>query len=449
VTTNSLVGQRIDEYEVLAPLGQGGMGQVYLAVDSRLGRHVALKVVDTGQIGDSSTWRRFLRRFQREAQAIAQLDHPHIVRLYRFGESHGFHYIAMQYVEGADLHTLLASYHADRSFMPLAEVSRVVREIGEALDYAHEQGVVHRDVKPANIIVNREGRAVLADFGLVLLEESGTTAGEAFGTPHYMSPEQVVSSAAADGLSDLYSLGVILYEMVTGRAPFEDANPVEVALKHVNEAPPSAIALRPEIGEPLAAVILRALAKDPQERFATCREMATALEAALPALPEPPVTAPFLSLPERASLHSERSGGLQPVAIARARPTTSPPAAAPTPFRAVVPAALLPLLLLTRPQTILLGSGCLLLAIVAMLALSAVYAISGGRWAALNAAVGGKHTIFLPLISKDGGEPSPQPAGEGESESRVTPIQIGKVARSGEGLQRVVARRVGPQRVYS
>jgi serine/threonine protein kinase len=399
VTADSLVGGRVDEYDVLSLLARGGMGRVYLAVDRRLERYVALKVVDAGQLGD----RQALRRFQREAQAIAQLDHPHIVRLYRFGESNGFHYMAMQYVEGADLHALLASYHNEKKFMPLAEVSRIVQEVGQALDYAHERGVVHRDVKPANIVLNRDGRAVLADFGLVLLEESGTTAGDAFGTPHYMAPEQVVSSAAADGLSDLYSLGVILYEMVTGRVPFDHANPVEVALKHVHETPPRPDALRPEVGEPLAAVIVRALAKEPQERFATGRELAAALEAALPALPEPPPTAPFLSVPDRITKQFKRTGGLPPAAVALPRRT-------PSGLRTILPAALLPLLPLARPQAVLAASGCLLLGVLALLTLTAAYALSGSRRPALAPGAGGSYTIYLPFVSA--GEPEPAPADE-------------------------------------
>jgi serine/threonine protein kinase len=404
VTTDSLVGRRVDEYDVISLLARGGMGRVYLAVDRRLQRNVALKVVDAGQIDD----KRALRRFHREAQAIAQLDHPHIVRLYRFGESRGFHYMAMQYVEGADLHALLASYRGERSFMPLAEVGRIVQEVGQALDYAHERGVVHRDVKPANIILNRDGRAVLADFGLVLLEEGGATAGDAFGTPHYMAPEQVVSSASADGLSDLYSLGVILYEMVSGRVPFDHANPVDVALKHVNEAPTPPNQLRPEIGEPLAAVILRALAKEPQERYATGRELAAAFEAVLPAVREPPPTLPFLSVPGRITAHFERTGGLPPAAVALPRPT-------PSGARAFLPAALLPPALLAplplaRPQAVLLASGCLLLAVLALLTLTAAFALSGSRRPALNPGSGGSYTLYLPFVSS--GQPEPASADE-------------------------------------
>jgi hypothetical protein len=343
--------------------------------------------------------------------------------------------MAMQYVAGTDLHALLASYRTEKSFMPLAEVSRIVREVSQALDYAHEQGVIHRDVKPANIILNREGRAILADFGLVLLEESGTTAAEAFGTPHYMAPEQVVSSAAAGAASDLYSLGVILFEMVTGRVPFEHPNPLEVALKQVNEAPPSPIALRSEIGEPLAAVILRGLAKEPQERFATGHELAEALEAALPVLPEPPVTAPFLSIPDRVTLHFERQGGLLPAAVARPSPT---PAALPSYLRAAWPAGLLPLLRLVRPRSVLLAGGCLLLAVLALLTLSAAYGLAGGRWTGLNLAGSGtpaartpaaaeappgndNYMIFLPFISKDQTEPAPAQEGgsEGPAKSAV------------------------------
>src|SRR5262249_34334997 len=161
-------------------------------------------------------------RFEREAQIIARLDHPHIVRLYRFDEQDDWLYMAMQQIEGADLGVVLASYRADHEFMDPNDARRIIHEICSALDYAHDKGIIHRDVKPANILLDREGRAFLSDFGLALITEVGTR-GEIFGSAHYIAPEQAVSSAKAVVQSDFYAIGVILYEIFTGDVPFKAA----------------------------------------------------------------------------------------------------------------------------------------------------------------------------------------------------------------------------------
>jgi tRNA A-37 threonylcarbamoyl transferase component Bud32 len=251
---DTLVGRQLDEYRLLKLLGQGGMARVYLGEDSRLKRYVAIKVIDTPFRSDEQ----YIRRFEREARAVAQLEHPHIVRLYRYGETEQLFYMAMQYVEGTDLGTLLSSYATKGRAFPPADALRIIREVGGALDYAHSRSVIHRDVKPSNIILNDEGRAILADFGLALFAETGTR-GEIFGTPQYIAPEQAISSANAVPQSDLYALGVILYEMFTGRLPF-------------NAKEPSA---------EVEAVILKALAKDPADRYETGEALAQALEQAL------------------------------------------------------------------------------------------------------------------------------------------------------------------------
>src|SRR5260370_42500091 len=206
MTDDSLLGRQLDEYRLEALLGQGGMARVYRGLDTRLKRHVAIKVIDTPFRADSD----YEMRFEREAQAVAQLDHPHIVRLYRYGEADGLLYMAMQYIEGADLGFVLASYRADGDFMRSEDARRIVREVCLALDYAHSRGVIHRDVKPSNIVLDKQGRAILTDFGLSLLTEIGTR-GQILGSPHYIAPEQAISSARAVPQSDLYSVGVILY----------------------------------------------------------------------------------------------------------------------------------------------------------------------------------------------------------------------------------------------
>jgi serine/threonine protein kinase len=299
LAADSLIGRQLDEYRLVALLGHGGMARVYRALDLNLRRFAAIKVIDTQHRADLE----YLVRFEREAQTIAQLDHPHIVRLYRYGNVSGLFYMAMQYVQGADLEYVLASYRADGTFIDPLDANRIMKEICLALDYAHQQGVIHRDVKPSNIMLDSHGQSILTDFGLALLPELGTR-GEILGSPHYVAPEQAVSSAKAVPQSDLYSLGVILFEMFTGRLPFDAPDPLDVALMQINATPPQPRQLRPELGLELEAVILKALAKDPEQRYPTGQALSEAVQAALAAQPivEPqpvPSTVSHLSIPER------------------------------------------------------------------------------------------------------------------------------------------------------
>ncbi len=273
-----LLGQQLDEYRLEELLGQGGMARIYRGLDVRLDRHVAIKVIDTPFRADSD----YLMRFEREAQAIAKLEHPHIVRLYRYGKDKGLLYMAMQYIDGADLDAVLASYRGTQEFVEPEHARRITREVCEALDYAHSKGIIHRDVKPANIMVNQQDHAILTDFGLALLTEVGTR-GMVFGSPHYIAPEQVVSSANVVPQTDLYAVGVILYEMFTGELPFDAEGSLDVAMLHIAETPRPPRDLRPELSPALEAVILKAMAKEPEERYATGKELADALDQALSA----------------------------------------------------------------------------------------------------------------------------------------------------------------------
>lgn len=274
--SDELIGRQLDEYYVESLLGQGGMARVYRARDVKLDRYVALKVVDTPFRADTT----YVTRFRREAQAIARLEHPNIVRLYRYGEADGLLYMVMQFVEGADLHFILDSYRQDQQIIEPDQAVRITREVASALDYAHGRGVIHRDVKPANILLNRQGDVLLSDFGLALLVEIGTR-GEIFGSPHYIAPEQAISSAGAVPASDLYSLGIILYEMFTGRVPFDASEPLDIALMHMSTSPTLPSEIRPEINPALEGVILKAISKEPGDRFSSGAELARALNEAL------------------------------------------------------------------------------------------------------------------------------------------------------------------------
>jgi len=276
MTQDDLIGKQFGEYRLEAFLAQGGMARVYRAVDVRLKRPAIVKVIDPSFHKDPD----YIMRFEREAQAIARLDHPNIVRLYRFDKQDDWLYMAMQQIQGADLETILAGYRADNEFIDPADALRIVTEICSALDYAHQKGVIHRDIKPANILLNQQGTAFLTDFGLALVEEVGTR-GEIFGSPHYIAPEQAVSSAKAVPQSDLYAIGVILFEMFTGDVPFNAPQPLDIALLHMSEPPPAPRELRPEINPEVEAVILKALVKDAGDRYQTGAELAAALDQAL------------------------------------------------------------------------------------------------------------------------------------------------------------------------
>jgi serine/threonine protein kinase len=271
-----LIGRHLDEYRLEELLGAGGMAAVYRATDVRLGRTVAIKVIAAPFQADDA----YILRFEREARAIAGLSHPHLITLYRYGEADGLLYMAMRFIEGYDLGAVIRSYHDDGAFIEWSEVARLAAEVGGALDFAHGLGVVHRDVKPGNIMIASDGSAIVVDFGLALLQSVGTF-GEIFGSPHYIAPEQAVSSANAVPASDQYALGVVLYEMLTGQRPFANGSPLELSLMHIEEAAPRPRALRPELPDAVDEVLLRALAKQPGDRFSSCSALADALGMAL------------------------------------------------------------------------------------------------------------------------------------------------------------------------
>jgi serine/threonine-protein kinase len=267
------------QYEVESEIGRGGMSVVYRARDLRLNRTVAIKVLPPELAYDPA----IRTRFTREAQTSAQLSHAHIVPIYDVGEREGIAYFVMTLVTGGNLAALLAR----EPRQPIDEVRRLLCEIADALAYAHLRGVIHRDIKPDNILLDADsGRAIVTDFGIARAIEAGTRltiTGNALGTPGYMSPEQAVGEREIDGRSDIYSLGVLAYQMVTGRLPFSGGNTMALLLKHVNERPQPIVELRPEAPRPLRDAIERALAKAPEDRWPTAASMRQALLSDEPA----------------------------------------------------------------------------------------------------------------------------------------------------------------------
>jgi serine/threonine protein kinase len=269
-----LIGKRLGQYEILEEIGRGGMAVVYRAYQPYLNRYVAIKVLRPHLSDD----RGFIDRFQREALAASKLEHDNIIRIYDIGQEGDLHYLVMSYVDGPSLAAKLAKEGA----LDLSTALTIVREVGAALDYAHGQGVVHRDVKPSNILLTSKGKAILSDFGIARAASDSrlTQTGAVVGTPAYMSPEQA-EGHAVDGRADLYSLGVVLYEMLTGRAPFQADTTAAVLYKQVHTPPPSLSALNPALPKAVERVVLRALQKDKNKRFQHASEMVLALTQAM------------------------------------------------------------------------------------------------------------------------------------------------------------------------
>jgi eukaryotic-like serine/threonine-protein kinase len=266
------VGSVVDgRYRVLAKLGGGGMADVWLAEDTHLQRRIALKVLHRRLAQD----REFVMRFQREAESAAGLQHPNVVSVFDRGEWEGTYYIAMQYVEGPTLKQLIDSG------ITVEQAVAVIRQVLQAAGYAHRQGIVHRDLKPQNVIVDPEGKAVVTDFGIARAGVSEITqTGSVMGTPHYLSPEQA-QGFDVTAVSDLYSIGVMLYEALTGRVPFEGESAVAVAMKQVSQMPQRPSSIQPRVSPALDAVVMRALEKDPGQRFQSADAFIAALDQAM------------------------------------------------------------------------------------------------------------------------------------------------------------------------
>jgi serine/threonine protein kinase len=278
-TSDSLIGKQLGDYTIQDLLGQGGMARVYRGYDERLDRYAAVKVIEPNLVASDDD-EEYRERFLREARAIARLSHPRIVSIFQFGQDDNLYYMAMGFVAGRDLRQVLKECNQQGDLIGHARIRRIVGDIADALDYAHKQGVIHRDVKPSNIMVTEDDHAVLTDFGLALNAQEGTI-GNTFGSAHYIAPEQAVSSAQAVPQSDLYSLGVVLFEMLTGRVPFEDVSAMSVALKHLSDPPPLPSSINPSISPAVEEIVIKMLDKDPARRFENGAALIRALDGAL------------------------------------------------------------------------------------------------------------------------------------------------------------------------
>ncbi len=279
-----------DRYRLIERIGSGGMADVWRARDNELERDVAIKVLHENFARD----REFVERFRREASAAAGLQHPNVVSVYDRGSWEDTYYIAMELIEGSSLRDLI------NKGLDVGESVEVTRQVLAAAGFAHSKGIVHRDLKPMNVLIDREGRIRVTDFGIARAGNSEITqTGSVMGTAQYISPEQAQGMEVGP-TSDIYSIGIILFEMLTGRVPFDGDNAVAIAMKQVGEEPPAPSTINPKVSPALDAIVLKALAKDPAQRFQSAAEMAAALEAA-EGSPDEPVVAAMVAEDEEKS----------------------------------------------------------------------------------------------------------------------------------------------------
>ena len=268
-------GQKInDRYQVIRSIGEGGMANVYLAYDTILDRNVAVKVLR----GDLATDEKFVRRFQREAMSASALSHPNIVEMYDVGEDDGNYFIVMEYIDGKTLKNLIKK----RGALTVVEVVDIMLQLTSAISCAHDSYIIHRDIKPQNVMILDDGRVKITDFGIAIASNASelTQTNSVMGSVHYLPPEQA-NGAGATAKSDIYSLGILMFELLTGKLPFKGENAVEIALKQMKEQIPSVCAINPEIPQSIENVILKACAKNPKNRYANVKDMYNDIKTAL------------------------------------------------------------------------------------------------------------------------------------------------------------------------
>ncbi|GCE17373.1 serine/threonine protein kinase [Dictyobacter kobayashii] len=285
-SSDHLIGKQLGTCVLERVIGSGGMGMVYLAHQTRPVRDVAVKVLRSGAGIYSEAHQEFLARFRREANVIAQLDHVNILPIYEYAEQDGLAYLVMPYLKGGSLRTLLE----EKGRLSPLEAFKYIEQAGSALQYAHEHKIVHRDIKPGNMLFHADGRLVLVDFGIAritrdssvsdLSDPSLTAVGQFLGSVEYMAPE-MVQGRNVDYRADIYELGIVLFQMLTGRVPFQGGSPLFIAAMHINDQPPSLLQLDPTISPALNAVVQKAIAKDPAARYQSAREMVEALRQVL------------------------------------------------------------------------------------------------------------------------------------------------------------------------
>lgn len=270
-----LPGSSLGRYELIEKIGQGGMATVFRARDPQLDRMVAVKVLPSFENEDPA----FVERFKREAQSVAGLNHPNIIQVHDFGEDKGFMYIVMELVTNGTLSDRMTRK------MALTEVMSVIVPLAAALDYAHGRGIIHRDIKPNNVLMAEDDRLVLSDFGLAKVLEASvaiTKADSAMGTPEYMAPEQALGRDI-DKRADLYSLGIMIYQMLLGQTPFRGDTPSTTLLAHIHSPVPLPSSVEPDFDRKLESTVIKALAKDPNDRFQSSADLVKALSATAPA----------------------------------------------------------------------------------------------------------------------------------------------------------------------
>ena len=268
-----LSGKQFDEYKIISQLGKGGMATIYMAFQPNMERNVALKVLPKQHAKDPE----FLGRFKQEAKLIAGFQHPHILPVFDFGEADGYTYLVMAYIEGGTLTDILQGEPLDKE-----QTIQYITQLSGALDYAHKRKVIHRDLKPSNVLIGSSGNCLLADFGVAKIlggSNKFTATGEMVGTPSYMSPEQI-QGIPLDTTSDIYSLGIILYEMVTSRPPFKGATPASILIKHLHEPLPPPSFANPDMPKAVEQVIIKSLEKDSKDRYQKAGDLAKALKKA-------------------------------------------------------------------------------------------------------------------------------------------------------------------------